>query len=124
ILAGYSPPRPAAEKLDPLHSLFHTHVLRRNFTWRSTPIVAAGVANCNSPRQEFFQQLRYGRRNFSVARNDHCPFKIFPELARADAPLLQIDRRRLPDLYQRPVTRKRQCRFSIRRWTADNEMIA
>lgn len=88
-----------------------------------SPIVDAGVADCDSPRRKFFEQLRYGRRNFAIARNDYRPLKIFPEFTRADAPPLQIDRRRLPDLYQRPVPGKSQCGISIRRWSADNKMI-
>ncbi len=77
----------------------------------------------NSPRRQLLQQLRHGWCNLTIARDDHCPFKVFSELSRANAPSLQSDRRRLPNLYEGPVPGKSQCRLSIRTWTAHNEVI-
>jgi hypothetical protein len=51
------------------------------------------------------------------------PIQGFPgKLSRANASL-KGDRRHLPNLYQGPVSGKCQCRISIRKWTAHDEVI-
>jgi hypothetical protein len=90
---------------------------------RASPIADAGVVDRNSPRRELLQQLRHGRCSLTITRDDRCPFKVFSELSRANAPSLQSNRRPLPNLYEGPVPGKSRCRLSIRQWAAHNEVI-
>lgn len=90
---------------------------------RASPIAGPGVVNRNSSRRQFLQQQRHRWRNFTIARDDHCPFQVFPKLPHANAPQLQGDRRGPPNLYQRPVPGESQCRLSIRNGAAHDEMI-
>src|ERR1700674_1933847 len=88
-----------------------------------SPIAGAGIMDRDPPCQQLHQQLRHGWCNLTITRGDDGPFKVSPELSRANAPSLQGDRRRLPNLYEGPVPAKSQCRLSIRKRTAHNEVI-
>jgi hypothetical protein len=81
------------------------------------------IVDHNSPRRQFLQQLRYAWCDLALAQNDYCPFQAFPKFTRANAPSLQGDRRRLPNLYEGPVPGKGQRRLSIRKWAAHDEVI-
>ena len=96
ILIGYLS-RMFLEFMSPSQFLSHS---------RASPIAETGLVDRNSPRRQLLQQLRYGWCNLTIARDDHCPFKVFSELSRANAPSLQSDRRRLPNLYEGPVPGK------------------
>jgi hypothetical protein len=89
----------------------------------ASPIAEPCIVDHNSPRRQLLQQLRYAWCELAIAWDDHCPFQVFPELSRANAPPLQSDRRRLPNLYERPVPGKGQRRLSIREWAAHDEVI-
>jgi hypothetical protein len=89
----------------------------------ASPIAAAGVMDYDSPRRQLSQQLRHRWRNLTVTGDGDRPFKVFPELSRANAPSLKGDRRHLPNLYQGPVSGECQCRISIRKRTAHDEVI-
>ena len=89
----------------------------------ASPIADGGVMDLDSPRRQLRQQLRHSRRNLTITGDGDRPFKVFPELSRADAPALKGNRRHLPNLYQGPVPGKSQCRISIRKRTAHDEVI-
>ena len=91
--------------------------------WDRLPGVETGVVNGNSPRRQFIQQLRYRWRYFTASRYDHCPFQVFSELLRADAPSLERMRRCRSNLNDGPVSNQCSCSVSIRRWATHDEMI-
>ena len=51
-----------------------------------------------------------------VSRYDHCPFQIFSELLRADAPFLERRRCCSSNLNDGPVSNQCSCNVSIRQW--------
>src|SRR5205807_4642107 len=73
----------------------------------ASPIADAGVMDHDSPCRRLRQQLRHSWRNLTVTGDGACPFKVFPELSRANAPSLKGDRRHLPNLYEAAVSTKR-----------------
>ncbi len=91
--------------------------------WDRLPGVETGVVNGNSPRRQFIQQLRYRRRYFTGSRYDHCPFQVFSELFRADAPFLKRRRCCSSNLNDGPVSNQCSCNVSIRQSAAHDEMI-
>jgi hypothetical protein len=93
------------------------------FTRLGVKVADAGVMDYDSPRRQLGQQLRHCGCNLTITGDGDCPFKVFPELSRADAPSLEGGRRHLPNLYQGPVPGKSQCRISIRKRTAHDEVI-